>query len=179
MTHAELVELAAEWLRKRGCAVVITEMSSQAVETPDAIGFWCRLPSRYVGGDDVWGGYGSVLIECKASRPDFLADCKKWFRRMSDHGMGKFRYFLAPASLIAPKELPPCWGLLEAKDGQINVRVKAQPQENSPQHESYLLASCLRRIGGAIPEGAGVSVKFYTYTTKNTATLGVAVEAQA
>jgi hypothetical protein len=42
VTHTELVERAAKWLRNSTpSAVVITEMGSGAWEEPDAIGFGC------------------------------------------------------------------------------------------------------------------------------------------
>lgn len=159
MTHAELVELAAAWLRSR-CSVVITEMTAVSVtgECPDAIG---------------WSG-SSHLVECKASRADFLADRKKAFRQFPEQGMGTFRYFLAPKGLIKPEELPSNWGLLEVSEaGKVRTQVKAQSQPAFFQAESDLLLSALRRVGQAIPDGAGVSVKYYTIKTKGKATLGI------
>ncbi len=161
MTHAELVALGAEWLRRQGCAVVITEMTSAAFETPDAIGF---------------KGVGSISVECKASRSDFLRDSKKWFRSNPEYGMGRERYFLAPKGTIRPEELPAAWGLPETADGKVRKASGASPQDRHHWRESLLLLSALRRVGSAIPEGSGVSVKFYTYTSKGTATLGVEVE---
>lgn len=162
MTHAELVKLAAAWLEKR-CPIVVTEMSSWAVEIPDAIGF---------GGTVV-----SILVECKASRADFLRDRAKPHRRRPEKGLGRVRYFLAPEGVIKPDELPPMWGLIEAKtDGALRVKVKAQTQARNAEGEQYLLMSCLRRIGAHVPEGEGVSVKTYTIKTKRTATLGIAPE---
>jgi hypothetical protein len=160
MTHAGLVELAAEWLRAK-CSIVITEMSAVSVtgECPDAIG---------------WSGW-SYLVECKVSRADFLADRKKVFRQFPEQGMGTFRCFLAPKDLIKPEELPAHWGLLEAGEGgKIRVKVKATSQPAFFQSECDLLLSALRRVGKDIPDGAGVSVKYYTYKTKSTATMGVA-----
>ncbi|MNK58657.1 hypothetical protein D3C87_777470 [compost metagenome] len=164
MTHAELVELAAEWLWSK-CSVVITEMVSVSVtmECPDAIG---------------WYSHASYLVECKASRADFLADRKKVFRQSPEHGMGTYRYFLAARGVIKPEELPANWGLLEVSEGgKVRTAVKSSPQPSFFQAERDLLLSALRRVGKAIPDGAGVSVKYYTRSkAKGTATMGVAMD---
>ncbi|KKK54365.1 hypothetical protein LCGC14_3085490, partial [marine sediment metagenome] len=65
-------------------------------EIPDALGFASRK---------------STLIECKASRSDFLSDKKKSFRQKPDEGMGCLRYYLTPPGLVDPDELPENWGL--------------------------------------------------------------------
>jgi len=66
MTHADLVVHARKWLSSIGCSVVISEMASDAGEEPDDIG---------------WRSGVSIKVECKASRPDFLADKKKYWHR--------------------------------------------------------------------------------------------------
>jgi len=132
-------------------------------EIPDAIGW-----------DD---GSTTTLIECKASRPDFLSDRKKPHR--SGIGMGTLRYYLAPEGIAYGFELPPGWGLLEYKNKRCHPKIikPAQPQQfkNWP-HEISILCSALRRIGGLRKEG--VSVKVYQWQTKNTATLGIKKEKQ-
>lgn len=79
ITHSELVSLGAKWLQKK-CSVVITELVTTG-EIPDVIG---------------WHGTHSTLIECKASRSDFLADQTKFFRREQWAGIGMARYYFAP-----------------------------------------------------------------------------------
>lgn len=99
MTHAELVERAARWLKGTArCSVVITEQWSMEREIPDAIG---------------WRSHESYLVECKTSRADFLHDLKKWHRKYPDWGMGELRYYMTPPGLIQVDELPDKWGLLE------------------------------------------------------------------
>ena len=156
LTHGDLVKRAAKWLHQKH-AVVITEMSVWP-ETADAIGFAHHSHS--------------TLIECKISRSDFLADSKKSFRREASYGMGSYRYYMAPPGLIKADELPPGWGLLEVHEKQIRVVREAARQESNKRHEMGLLVSALRRFGPLKP--TGVSVKFYTYQTKNTATVGIA-----
>lgn len=92
LTHKRLCELAQAWLerpngkRGPGCQFAFAETAELgAKEIPDAIGF------RYDG---------SVLVECKTSRSDFIADKAKTFRIATHEGMGVYRYFMAPAGII-------------------------------------------------------------------------------
>lgn len=110
MTHAELVEIAARWLRSaKRCGVVLTEAAGGGLEIPDAIGW--RL-----------GGRMSYLVECKASRADFLRDAQKPFRGPG-RGVGQSRLYLAPAGMIRPDELPERWGLVEVSGQRARLRV--------------------------------------------------------
>ena len=114
MTHQELVERAVAWLKNsRHCPLVIARRRAVTLEHPDAIGFWITKPS--------------VLIECKASRSDFRADRKKFFREFPAKGMGYFRYFLTPAGLVAKEEVPANWGLLEVRGRTVRQAKKATP----------------------------------------------------
>lgn len=147
-SHSDLIALAATWLRKRkGCAIVITDMTSGSPETPDAIGFKGRF---------------SYLVECKTSRADFLADRKKFFRRPG-HGcsMGSFRYMLAPVGMIRSAELPDGWGLLEpGRAGAVEVYpVPPYARESDRSYEIDLLCSALRRMVG--PGVRGVMCRTY------------------
>lgn len=105
-THAELVALAHRWLvGAGGCNFAFCEFSTLASwETPDALGY------------DPYGT--TVLVECKTSRADFFADAKKPFRRKPADGLGAFRYFLVPAGLVRPDEIPARWGLIYAYEGE-------------------------------------------------------------
>jgi hypothetical protein len=108
-THAQLVGRAGEWLRGTArCPIVFTEIVSMNSETPDAIGW--RNSARE-----------SLLVECKASRSDFLADKRKGFRRDAEFGMGLFRYYLCPPGVIRVEDLPPHWGLLYCHPQKVEV----------------------------------------------------------
>lgn len=156
MTHADLVARAAQWLHARRCVVVVTELRS-GHETPDAMG---------------WRQAFSTVIECKASRADFRADAKKFFRKHEYLGLGYSRYYMTPPGLIREDEIPSGWGLLEAHATRVKVVRRSQPfPDRAIDSEVKMLLSCIRRIGQTAP--VGVSVKFYTYRTKNTTTLGV------
>ncbi|HSB76357.1 MAG TPA: hypothetical protein VLC12_11955 [Terriglobales bacterium] len=92
----------------------------------------------------------SVVVECKVSRADFLADRAKPFRQDPQIALGCERYYLAPAGLIAPGELPPGWGLLECAGRKVELRVKpARRSLRAPaglEFEMNLLLASLRRV---------------------------------
>jgi len=147
MTHAELVALAARWLRKDH-PVVITDMTSGACETPDAIGF----------------SLTSTLVECKASRSDFLRDKHKGFRLHDTNAMGDYRYFLAPPGMITVAELPAQWGLLEARGGRVFlIHTSERFATGTRRNEMRLLVSAVRRLVGA--GCTGVNAKVYEYNS--------------
>lgn len=119
-SHKELCAMAAAWLQRPssrngpGCTISISETANFINdEIPDAIGW--RV-NKYLGG-------GSVLVEVKTTRSDFLVDAKKPHRLNPEQGMGKFRYYMAPEGLLKIDELPEKWGLLEVNSkGHIKVR---------------------------------------------------------
>lgn len=142
MTHAELVTLAEKWLWRQNCGVVFAELSTLATpETPDAIGFRTTT---------------SILIECKATRADFLADKNKPFRQDPSRGMGDWRFYLTPKDLVTIDELPEGWGLIEVgksvrrKHGgpKGNIWTTNPPFNSNKTAEQALLYSALRRLAG-------------------------------
>jgi len=155
MTHNELIDTAKRWLQSEH-TVVITDMTCGVSETPDAIG---------------WKSWGSTLIECKTSLGDFKKDMSKHFRKNPARGMGNYRYFLTPQGLLTKCLLPIDWGLLEVIGQKIQMIQEAKFQLSDDSNEIKLLLSAIRRIGKINP--GGVSVKHYSYTTKNRATLGI------
>lgn len=124
-----------QWLRSYRCGVILSEQACASGEMPDAIG-WKRACH-------------SVLVECKISRADFLADREKPFRQKSQLGMGCERYYLTPAGLLRPAELPTGWGLLEYHSRQIvTLRPAAKNLRTATglRHEMNLLLVSLRRV---------------------------------
>ncbi len=135
MTHAQLVEKAIAWLRSYRCAVILSEQACVSGEMPDAIG-WKRASH-------------SVLVECKTSRADFLADRDKPFRQKQEIGLGCERFYLAPSGLLDPSELPPGWGLLELRKRKVEVvRGSARDLRTASglAYEMNLLLASLRRV---------------------------------
>ena len=135
MTHSQLVEKAVQWLRSYRCGVVLSEQACVSGEMPDAIG-WRRACH-------------SVLIECKVTRSDFLADRAKPFRLKPEQGVGCERFYLAPVGMVRREELPTGWGLLELDRGKIQT---AQPSAKNLRstagfrYEMNLLLASLRRV---------------------------------
>ena len=91
----------------------------------------------------------SVVVECKVSRADYLADREKPFRQESHLGMGCERFYLAPAGMIRPEELPAGWGLLEYRKRSIQTLIASAKNLRSAagfRHEMNLLLASLRRV---------------------------------
>jgi hypothetical protein len=135
MTHAALVRIAVDWLRRYRCGVVLSEQACVNGEMPDAIG-WKRACH-------------SVLVECKVSRADFVADRSKPFRQQAQIGVGNERFYLAPAGLIRAEELPQGWGLLEYRARKVMVVRRSKKDLRSEDGflaEMNLLLASLRRV---------------------------------
>jgi hypothetical protein len=91
----------------------------------------------------------SVLIECKVTRSDFLADRGKPFRAKPGNGVGCERFYLVPDGLIRRDELPEGWGLLELCSGRIEVThpsAKNLRTATGFRYEMNLLLVSLRRV---------------------------------
>lgn len=135
MTHAQLVEKAVRWLRGYRCGVVLSEQACASGEMPDAIG-WKQACH-------------SVLVECKVTRADFLADRAKPFRQKPEKGVGDERFYLTPPSLLKVEELPAGWGLLELRRGHMEmVQASARNLRTAAgfRCEMNLLLASLRRV---------------------------------
>lgn len=136
MTHSRLVDEAIRWLRlKYRCGIVLSEQSCCSGETPDAIG---------------WKGRNhSVVIECKISRADFLADAAKSWRTKPECALGCERYYLAPQKMIRCEDLPSGWGLLELVGREVRMAQKSKKNLRGAEgfaNEMNLLLSSLRRV---------------------------------
>ncbi len=135
MTHGQLVERAVRWLRSYRCGVVLSEQACVSGEMPDAIG-WKRANH-------------SVLVECKVTRADFLADCGKPFRQKPEQGVGCERFYFTPPALVKREELPSGWGLLELRQGRIELVQNSAKNLRSAaglRYEMNLLLASLRRV---------------------------------
>ena len=135
MTHPQLVQKAVAWLRGYRCGVVLSEQACLSGEMPDAIG-WKRACH-------------SVLVECKVTRADFLADRAKPFRQKPELGVGSERFYLTPPGLLLREELPAGWGLLECRGRKVEM---VQPSAKNLRtttgfrYEMNLLLASLRRV---------------------------------
>jgi hypothetical protein len=130
-----MVELAVRWLRSHRCGVILSEQACVSGEMPDAIG-WKQACH-------------SVLVECKVTRADFLADRAKPFRVKPERGVGNERYYFTPAALVRIEELPAGWGLLELAHGRVEtVQASAKNLRTAGgfRSEMNLLLASLRRV---------------------------------
>jgi hypothetical protein len=138
MTHAGLVELAVKWLRTRyRCGIVLSEQACCSGEIPDVIGWKGRCRS--------------VVVECKVSRADFLADRAKPWRQNAEVALGCERFYMAPAGVIAASELPHGWGLLETRGRKVEVALACNKRRSLRSAEGFLnemnlLLASLRRV---------------------------------
>jgi hypothetical protein len=125
------VAIGVRWLSRK-CSVVLYEFATAADENPDVIGW---APEA-----------GSVLIECKLTRSDFLKDATKAVRKNPRAGMGQRRYYLCPPDVIQVKDLPSKWGLLWINSREVSVKREARgfPERNLLA-EVRFLSSMLRR----------------------------------
>ncbi|MBU2788628.1 adenylosuccinate synthase [Acidithiobacillus sp. VAN18-1] len=154
MRHKELCALAVDWLRRPasrsgpGCSAAVSESGNYVNrEIVDAIGWRAYEPL-----------VGSVLVEVKTSRADFLADRRKKHRSNTGNGIGKYRYFMVPEGLLDADDLPEKWGLLVVNEkGHIRV-VAGHVQMRrgdmdvwahccNEEAEKALLIQCLSRVG--------------------------------
>lgn len=161
LTHSDLCKLAVSWLKRppsrggHGCKVAIDECrTGWSGEIPDAIGY------RFAGMENP-AMDGTVLVECKVSRADFLSDKNKPHRQAV--GVGNWRYYMALEGLISPSELPEKWGLVEVTSrGHLKTRVGPYTDTNyylqrerllSMRHESeasrelFLIVRMFDRVG--------------------------------
>ena len=103
LTHKELCLLGARWINQQigvgfhGWNIIIEP--GYRSEQPDVFAF-CK--------------YYSVVIECKASRSDFLADKRKPFRQNPYLGIGRMRYYLVNEGVATQNDMPDGWQLLIA-----------------------------------------------------------------
>ena len=139
MRHREMCELGAKWLKNHKsyvyrCNYVAVELVSLCNEIPDVYGY--KGDSR------------TILLEAKTSRADFLRDKKKIARQNEGSGVGMYRYFLCPESMIKLDELPAGWGLLYI---DADKRIKPVKQSDRFEKRDYdkemtLMYSIMRRL---------------------------------
>jgi len=103
--HKRLVAAGERWLKRQGFGVVASELATTGcAEQADVIGFRSTC---------------TAMVEAKASRSDFLVDRKKIHRK--EGGLGVYRFFISPPSVIAISDLPAGWGLLHLEGRRIQV----------------------------------------------------------
>ena len=138
MTHTELCDLGAKWLKSNGLVkwqkpkYIVVEIESIGIPQPDIYGF---------------GNCRTQQIEVKVSRSDFLADKKKYHMQFPDKNVGQYRSYLCPENMIKESDLPEKWGLLWI-DGNKRISAIRHPelQDSCLNSEITIISSILRRI---------------------------------
>jgi hypothetical protein len=127
--------MAEAWLRRSRCGIVLSEQGCSSGEMPDAIG---------------WKGKNhSIVIECKISRADFLADAAKPWRKHPEIALGCERYYAVPKGMLKPEHVPEGWGLLESQGRELKAVKKSKRKLRQPEglmNEMNLLLASLRRV---------------------------------
>lgn len=94
-----------------------------------------------------WGDLHTLAFEIKVSRSDFLAELKQpEKRRLALHYSHEF-YFVAPAGMIKPEELPVEAGLLEAREefGVVVLREKRSPLHRETARPTWRFVAAVAR----------------------------------
>lgn len=137
LTHTQLVERAKKWLEnahgsKFACGVVLAEYRCYLPEIPDVIGF---------------NHHCSILVECKVSQADFLADkhksCRQYIRQL-----GNYRYYLTLPHVVCAEDIDNGWGLLYATDKRIREVKESEyfSADSVKAAEWSILYSIVRRL---------------------------------
>jgi hypothetical protein len=163
LTHAELISESVKWLNKpyasskefghSACNVIISELVTYTTygEIPDVIGYMS-------------GKQKTVLIECKTSYSDFMADQKKIFRSalMPESGMGDQRWYFAEEGIIPVEKVPDKWGLIEfLHSGVIKVtKTCSLFDSKNYRNEMNLLISAICRLKVSEPDEC-IGIRYY------------------
>lgn len=145
MKHEDLCKRAAAWLRgSERCDPVLYGIASTA-EIPDAIG-WCSS--------------GSIVVECKVSREDFMRDKAK---NHAANRMGDKRYFMVPAGLVSLECVEkhfPDHGLLEINGRRVMTTRFApmRPEANLRREVRYLRFALIHARSNLLKVGCSVDM---------------------
>lgn len=73
--------------------------------------------------------YLKIAYEIKVSRGDFMRELDNPRKRAKAEAYADECYFVAPAKLLGPDEMPEKWGLIEADHGGLKVKKRASQKE--------------------------------------------------
>lgn len=117
MTHSELISFAwhniffNKFNSPYGILATFESNTAQTLEVPDIIGFGSTIED-------------CVVVECKASRSDFLHDAKKPFRVYPEKGMGRKRIYVVNDGVVkGAHEIPKGWECFVVVDNNIFVEL--------------------------------------------------------
>ncbi len=123
--HHELAHRLAEWLRSQGRITwenielhIDLESGGRQSVRPDVFSLVTTLNPEKIS---------PVVHEVKVSRADFLADIAKPEKRAGYAKIAEMVYYVAPAGIIHPSDVPPGCGLvLEHDAGNFEVVTKVK-----------------------------------------------------
>jgi hypothetical protein len=95
-----------------------------------------------------WADHKSILVECKTSIGDMVADKRKSFRMGG--GAGDVRYILCEKGVIPPSYCLPGWGMAYICGKVVRVVLRPKPIEACAiglRRERYLLLAEVCRMG--------------------------------
>jgi hypothetical protein len=175
--HKTLKKEACQWLFRMGYHAIAAEVRVPPLGIIDAVGTGLFRPNQnylFVP----YELQQVCFVECKASRSDFLRDQgsdgqlemflvqqnsrtgkrrrRGSFKRLAKfdacvaYSMANLLYVLAPAGIIAKKDLPPRWGLLSFGPTGVSVVVKAQWQEAAADRAQFIDSAIARTLTGDI-----------------------------
>ena len=94
-------------------------------------------------------GYQPTGFEIKVSRSDFLREQKKVGKTDRYMALCQFFYYVTPANLVLPREVPDDAGLIWVYPGQPTRTKKKPPHREMPAADWDFFAAICRRVGNA------------------------------
>jgi hypothetical protein len=157
--HAQLADLAADWLvkdayRKYHCRYAVKELVTVSYATFDVFGI------------DIT----TTMIEVKTSHADFLRDKKKRYQK-SNLFVADYNFYFCPDNVIKQEELSEKWGLIYCSDNKevrvVKEPVKCESNEVSHYHGRIIVKSIIRRLINPSKGVLEIPVKKKSYVRDN------------
>lgn len=106
-------------------------------------------------------GHHRLAFEVKRSRGDFLRELKQPEKRKWVEENFHETYFVVPAGLVKPEEVPESWGLLAAtKDGKKLRQVKVAMHREVPELPESMALSAIRSMAGTLASVQNMEITF-------------------
>jgi len=95
----------------------------------------------------LWGDHERITYEVKVTRSDFLSEIRKPQKRKLGMFLSNLFFFVTPAGLVKPEEVPPACGLLTVnlEKKTCNTVLKPVFRSTGPP-PTYFLAAVARRV---------------------------------
>lgn len=108
-----------------------------------------------------WGDCETIAFEIKISRSDFKSEMKNPSKRRTAMAFSNYFFFVTPAGLLFPEEIPVDCGLIELRDdGNLRAKVSAVARERIRPTWGFVRSLARRVVGRgtespteSLPEG--------------------------